>query len=351
MFNKYVKLNNGIEIKFSNINERYWSRIEAEFSVQECETNNDYDAHFQFSDDLNMANDQYTVFRGPVASDDEGVFFIDQSGKVARVSFETNSKTIFFFKIENGFDPHFFYIIVLYSGSLLFRQYGGVFIHSAIVRKAKEVLLFPAWRHAGKTHLALSLVGQGYELISDDGAWLDKCGNILPVSRNIHILYHNVKLNQDLASYLSQPDLELYELIKNIETGNYLISPKRLRYLQSKFRVRVPSKNVNQNTKAIVDNNCKVIFLLRDAFLQEPYKVEAVSSDISFKKMLSSSKFELAYMFDLYTLWKCKFGFELELFEEYETSYLKNLSSGLSPCSIFQQYSYNTFPRCQEIYF
>ena len=96
MFNKYVKLNNGIEIKFSNINERYWSRIEAEFSVQECETNNDYDAHFQFSDDLNMANDQYTVFRGPVASDDEGVFFIDQSGKVARVSFETNSKTIFF---------------------------------------------------------------------------------------------------------------------------------------------------------------------------------------------------------------------------------------------------------------
>ena len=44
--------------------------------MQECETNNDYDAHFQFSDDLNMANDQYTVFRGPVASDDEVYFLL-----------------------------------------------------------------------------------------------------------------------------------------------------------------------------------------------------------------------------------------------------------------------------------
>ena len=68
------------------------------------------------------------------------------------------------------------------------------YLYAACLRKGNEILILPAWRHTGKTHLALSLLSKGYDLISDDGILINKNGDIFPVSRNIHILYHNLNL-------------------------------------------------------------------------------------------------------------------------------------------------------------
>jgi len=349
MFQKLIKLNNGVTIKLENIGDVYWKKLKAEFYFREFKVAVKFGLSFIFKDDVSMHELSLVSHNGPIASDKFGVFFKDQDGKIARFKILRNENDIISFEIQNGFDPHFFYIIVLYCSSILFQNYGGAFVHAACLRKKNDYILLPAWRHAGKTHLALSFMADGYDLVTDDGAWINRNGNIYPVSRNIHILYHNIKINPDLVNLIDKNQIKSFEYISNIEKSDLLISKEHLRYLRSKFRVRIPIKEIWDGNQLSLNKDSKIILLNRIQGSTKIFGCKKTEKTKLINMMFSSSKFELSFMFDLYNVFKSKFGVNVNLFESYDSNFISNIHEGLSCIRDFYHYDFLDYPKKKEI--
>lgn len=349
MSQKLIRLNNGVTIKLENIDDVYWKKLKTEFYFSELKLDVEFGLSIVFKGDVDSHERSMVSHNGPIASDKFGVFFKDQDGKIARFKILENKNNFISFEIQNGFDPHFFYIIVLYCSSILFQNYGGAFIHAACLRKENYYVLLPAWRHAGKTHLALSFMADGYDLVTDDGAWINKSGNIYPVSRNIHILYHNIKINSDLVNLIDQNQMKSFDLISNIEKSDLLISEEHLRYLRSKFRVRVPIKKNWDSNDLSLSIDSKMILLNRIQGSTKSFGCKKTKKTELINMMFSSSKFELSFMFDLYNVFKSRFGVKIDLFENYDANFISNIHEGLSCIRDFYRYDFFEYPEIKEI--
>lgn len=345
MMKKSIKLNNGIIIDLININTLYFEKIQSEFYFKEIQHNDSSRFLIEFSDDIEFDSSSMVKHNGPVASDKFGVFFIDQKNKIARFKLNQRDGGGLIFEVENGFDPHFFYIIILYCASILLQDNNGVFLHAACLRKGSEYILLPAWRHVGKTHLALSLMNLGYDLITDDGIWLDKKGVLHPLSRNIHILYHNMKINPDLEDLIEPSLMRPYHLITEIEKSSLLIKQEHLRYLRSKFRVRVPINKSWEEGELKLTRESKLFLLNRNKNSEDLDRSERANQSEIIKIIYSSSKFELSFMFDLYNVYKSRFGIEIDLFEDYDRNYIEIISAGLDIADNFYKYNFEDFPK------
>ena len=95
-----------------------------------------------------------------------------------------------------------FYILIIYAASICYLKKGGIFIHASCVEKNHQLYIFPGWRHSGKTHLSLEFAKSGFNLVSDDGIWIDKKANVHPVSKKIHLLYYNFIMINELQKLL-----------------------------------------------------------------------------------------------------------------------------------------------------
>lgn len=349
--NKLLIFNNLVRAVFKNIPNAYLEHLVAEFHVVEETEGFESSIIFSFHDDLEVNLGTIRRFRGPVAVDQKGVFFIDQANHIARVEFgeDENDRMRMSVKLQHGFDPHFFYIIVLYAVSVAFVAFGGAFVHAACLQRDDEVMLIPAWRHAGKTHLAFSLMKMGYQLVSDDGVWLSSNGDIYPVSKMIHILYHNVKLNNNLMSYLDKEDCEFFRLLESLDNQAVLLTDKQLRYMKSKFRVR-KSINSSSNIQLRLSDTSRIILLNRNPAQDVGHQVKDVSIDIIHRNICASSKFELAYVFDLFNLWQCKFAQKCGLLENYQRDFDTNLREALCKAGKFQQYSFSNVPQKEKLF-
>ena len=349
MFQKLIRLNNNVTIKLVNINDVYWKKLKEEFYFRELKSDDKFSLSIVFKRDVDLHELSIVTHNGPIASDKFGVFFKDQDDKIARFKISENNNDIISFEIQEGFDPHFFYIIVLYCSSILFQNYGGAFVHAACLRKKQDYILLPAWRHAGKTHLALSFMADGYDLVTDDGAWINSSGKIYPLSRNIHILYHNIKINSDLVTLIDCDQIETFDFISNIEKSDLLISKEHLRYLRSKFRVRIPIKKIWDGHELSLSKDSKVILLNRSQGPTKSFGYKKIEKKELVNMMFSSSKFELSFMFDLYNIFKSRFGVKIELFESYDNNFISNINAGFQCIPDFYRYDFPKYPMINEI--
>ena len=349
--NKLLIFNNSVRAAFYDIPNDYLEHLLAEFHLEEEKERYESSIVFSFHDDLKVNLDAISRFKGPVAVDQKGLFFIDQADHIVRVEFREceNELVRMNFEVQYGFDPHFFYIIVLYAVSIAFVALGGAFVHAACLQRDEEVMLIPAWRHAGKTHLAFSLMKMGYKLVSDDGIWLSSKGEIYPVSKMIHILYHNVKLNHNLMAYLDEEDCKFFRLLESLDNQVDLLTNKQLRYMKSKFRVRKRINNYS-NTQLRLSKTSRIILLNRNPTLHLDHQVKDVSIDIIHRNICASSKFELAHIFDLFNLWQCKFAQKCGLLENYQSYFDANLHGALNKAGKFQQYSFSNAPQKEKLF-
>ena len=343
--------NNSLHAEFINIPTSYLERLLAEFHVTEVSKVPACPIVFTFLEDLEVNLSLISRFRGPVAVDQNSVFLIDQADHIARVEFHDDESKNMHIRIyvQNGFDPHFFYILVLYAVSVSFVAYGGVFVHAACLQREGEVIVIPAWRHAGKTHLAFSLMNSGYELISDDGIWLSRDGDIHPVSKMIHILYHNVKLNKNLTSYLDEEDRQFFQFLENMEKQTGILTDQQLRYMKSKFRVRKSIGNNSQETLRL-SKSSRIVLLKRQQILDDDHQLKDVPINIVQREIRASSNFELAYIFDLFHVWQCKFGQTCHLLEHYQSRFDENLHAALKLAGTSQQYSFSEAPQKEKLF-
>jgi len=79
-----------------------------------------------------------------------------------------------------------------------------LFLHGAAARICGKNILFPAWGGAGKTHLLLSMLRNGYQYIADDIIVVEPSSNtILPFQKTFNLLSYNFYDNRDLVKHLS----------------------------------------------------------------------------------------------------------------------------------------------------
>lgn len=79
---------------------------------------------------------------------------------------------------------------------------GRALVHASGVEIDGSTLVFPAWRHTGKTNLMLSLLaefGGGY--LSDDRVWVHDDGRVSGYDLPVNMMPYNIKTFSDLAIF------------------------------------------------------------------------------------------------------------------------------------------------------
>lgn len=85
---------------------------------------------------------------------------------------------------------------------------GKVLIHASGVETDGETLLFPAWRHAGKTNTMLTLLDDGADYLSDDRVWADPKGTVEGYPLPINVM----SWNDDMFGF--DPDLTRFQSLR-----------------------------------------------------------------------------------------------------------------------------------------
>ena len=165
------------------------------FSNDETNAQENFYVHFQ---------DKIVVPRDAVLMDDGsyytagGTYYEINKHFVFSVDFKSGNLTIV---IDNrSRELLSFHIILIFVR--LFSEL--LFLHGAAARICGKDIIFPAWGGAGKTHLLLSMLRNGYQYIADDIIVVEPSSNIiLPFQKTLNLLSYNFYNNRDLVKHLS----------------------------------------------------------------------------------------------------------------------------------------------------
>ena len=158
-----------------------------------------------------------------------------------------------------------------------------------------------------------------------------------------------MKINPSLEDLIEPREMEAFKLINAIENSSLIITQEHIRYLRSKFRVRVPIHKSWDDYELKLNDESKLYFLNREISSQKMDRCEKVSRSDIVKLIYSSSKFELSFMFDLYNLYKSRFGISIDCFEDFDEKYVLNLSSVLAQNENLYQYYFNEHPKKEAL--
>jgi len=116
-------------------------------------------------------------------------FSVDFKSDILTIAIDSRSKDLLSF--------HIILIFVRLFSELLF-------LHGAAARICGKDIIFPAWGGAGKTHLLLFMLRNGYQYIADDIIVVEPSSNtVLPFQKTLNLLSYNFYDNRDLAKHLS----------------------------------------------------------------------------------------------------------------------------------------------------
>ena len=211
LFSLYDKL----KIKILEPPQRFEEFLKEELSFSSDDYSkdiDDIDVLIQFKDDMEISSSS-VIHKAPVAYDEKGVFWFDPNHKIARIDFDNFDSGLTKLNVSSQFNTHFLYILVLYLISFKSIRDGGVFCHASAVKYNDKTIIFPAWRHVGKTNLMLELLKDGAELISDDGMILYRNGELVTFSKRLHLLYFNFSSNPELLEKVDKHTLRLIEFV------------------------------------------------------------------------------------------------------------------------------------------
>ncbi len=257
-------LNNKIKIKIVRPPSRFQNFLEQELnflSLDDSEDHNDLDVLIEFEDGLQVT-EHAVLHKAPVGYDNQGVFWFDPNHQIARINFSNFDNGITTLKVSSDFNTHFFYILILYLISFKSLRNGGVFCHASAVKYKGKTIIFPAWRHVGKTNLMLELLKAGAELISDDGIIYYENGEIIAFSKRLHLLYFNFISNPDLLESVDGHTTKLIDFVDKARRGHYELSDQSIEEVQKLIRVRLPNSSITKGEFKPEISKCDLIIHL-----------------------------------------------------------------------------------------
>jgi len=183
---------------------------------------------------------RYVYFVEPVAYDDESVFWYDKMGRMARIDFENFQNKIIQVHIDFEFDSHFLGIIMEYLISFKLLKHGACFCHASAIEYKGTRILFPAWRHAGKTNLMLHFLELGARYVADDWVILYKDGSVLPLPKRLHLLYYNFMTYPSLVKGLEPEARAMINFTQKAMEGEYDLDWDVVDAIRQRIRYRRP---------------------------------------------------------------------------------------------------------------
>ena len=261
------------------------------------------DIRIVFRDDLTMSKESVIV-DAPIGYDSNGSFWFDPSHNIARLNFSDFDEDVLELTCSVDFSENFLYFLIIYLLSFKMVLHDGHFIHASVVEYKRKVIMFPAWRHSGKTNLMLELVEKGAKIIADDNVFIFNDGKILPYLKKTHLLYYNIIEFPYLLDIIDPDTRNLYDFVKNTERGEGDFDPLIVDEVRSHIRSKVSNKALSSaNLKYQLKEVDYVIHLNRLAGIKPNHiDFEKISKEKIVNKISETSKFELSYFYAAYNV-------------------------------------------------
>ena len=302
----YFNLKNKVRIKITGAPLRFEKFLHAELNfLSKCEPKSDdkLDVLVEFSDQLKFTQHSI-IHKPPIGYDSEGVFWFDPNHNIARINFSNFDTGLTKLIVSNNFNTHFFYILILYLISFKSIKNEGFFCHASAVKYRGKTIIFPAWRHVGKTNLMLELLKDGADLISDDGIIYYSNGEISSFSKRLHLLYFNFLSYPELLKEIDERTAKLIEFIDKARDGKYNLSEKSIQEVLKLIRARIPNSKITKKEFNPKNHKCNLIVHLNKNFSVSLSPPEIVKIDIENLsiKTTESSLFELDHFIEAYKI-------------------------------------------------
>ena len=302
----FFNLNNKVKIKIVDAPLRFKEFLEAELNFLtsiDSKSNGDIDVLIEFSEGLELSENSI-IHKAPLGYDSDGVFWFDPNKKITRIDFSNFDTGLTKLEVSCDFNTHFLYILILYLISFKSIRHEGVFCHASAVQYRGRTIIFPAWRHVGKTNLMLELLKNGAELISDDGIIYYANGEFIPFSKRLHLLYFNFLSNPDLLKGVDEQTNMLIEFVDKARSGDYELSDYSIQEVQKLIRVRLPNSYITDKEFKAEMNKCSLIVHLNKNLSDNLLPSELVKIDLEnlVIKTTESCLFELDHFIEAYKL-------------------------------------------------
>jgi len=302
----FFNLKDEVKIKIVDAPLRFQEFLQAELnflSLRDPKSNDDLDALIEFSEGLEVSENS-VIHKAPIGYDSEGVFWFDPNHKIARIDFSNFDDGVTKLTVSNDFNIHFLYILILYLISFKSIKNGGVFCHASAVKYRGKTVIFPAWRHVGKTNLMLELLKDGAELISDDGIIYYTNGEIVAFSKRLHLLYFNFLSNPELLERVDDHTFKLIDFVDKAKNGHYELSDHSIEEVQKLIRVRLPVSSITNKECKPKMNKCNLIVHLNKNHSDTALSANLVEIDLENLsiKTTESCLFELDHFVEAYKI-------------------------------------------------
>jgi len=177
---------------------------------------------------------------------------------------------------------------------------GACIVHASAVSRNGVGLLLPAWRHTGKTAVALEFVAHGYAFMSDDWSIVTSAGELLAYPRWLRLFQYNFELHPFLAQNIPD-ELGGRQLRRSLlfrEFASSLKSKNRFaawlqRAIEDRFYpyALVPvSTAIPQAETALRARLAKACLLTSS--IRGAWTVEEIPVDLLARKMAASASYE-----------------------------------------------------------
>jgi hypothetical protein len=298
----FINVLDFLTIKIESPPKKHLDYLNSEFQVMNGDSSDiTEDIRIVFRDDLIMSKESVIV-DAPIGYDSNGSFWFDPNHNIARLNFNEFDKDVLELICSVDFSENFLYFLIIYLLSFKMVSHGGHFIHASVIEYKRKIIMFPAWRHSGKTNLMLKFVERGAKIIADDNVFIFNNGKILPYLKKTHLLYYNIIKFPYLLDIIDPAARNLCDFVKNTEGGKNNFNSLIVDEVRSHIRSRVSNKVLSSaNFKYQLKRVDYVIHLNRLAGINSNHiDFEKISKERIVNKISETSKFELSYFYAAY---------------------------------------------------
>jgi len=163
---------------------------------------------------------------------------------------------------------------------------GYSMIHASGVVYDNISIIFPAWRHTGKTNTMLTFLKKGSSFLSDDRLAIGSDGTVLGYPTDLHLLSYNYRSFPEIAprSLTSKLRRVVSHNLSGMTSQRSSIFSKGLNLLNNTFISEnhwFPVHQVFPDSDTITQTALDKIILLRATTRDEPYIVPINDSELS----------------------------------------------------------------------
>lgn len=163
---------------------------------------------------------------------------------------------------------------------------GFSMIHASGVKYNGESIVFPAWRHTGKTNIMLTFLNRGAQFMADDRLFIGSEGTVRGYPTDLHLLSYNYRSFPELAprSPLSKIRDKISKTVGRITSQNSSIFSKGINLMNDAIISRddwFASEELFPESKTVLETDLNKIVLLRTTTSHEPHIVSLERSELT----------------------------------------------------------------------